>query len=308
MNLSYKLVSYILGLLFTLVIIFIVLVVNEVWHVYGTIVSQVEPSVHPKRIRISEDRRIPIFFEDREFIHKELAQLYYFHDKLWSMSIPNDILHTIKIKENKTSMPPNIMFFTRHEKLFIILRSTKSNYEIYHDMKITQKYIKKFGWIHYGIGSIYGEIRDELLEYITINYKKYKEIIVFGHSFGGALASILAYDLMLNYEKIFLMTRVFSSGAPRVFEPKIVDFMETHKESNRHVSIVNNADAICNIPISSTKNSGKYWFYKSFTKHRIFFNKVFKKKPIDSHVSSNYSIVLWNKDAFDENINYTETF
>lgn len=289
-------------------LLFFVLTLNEAWNIYGRIISQVEPSRTIKTVLISADRHVPLSFTDRKVLHMELSQMYHYHDMLFANFIHSDSLYTIKCKENNSVIPPNVMFFKNSDNLIVIMRSTKSNYEMYQDMKITQTYIKNHGWVHSGITTIYRDIRAELLKYILKNHHKYQQVIVFGHSLGGALASILCYDIMKNHKKLFFKSKFFSSGTPKIFEPKIVDYMEAYEQSYRHILIVNNADPICNFPISSTKDQGYYWYYKAFVKHRIFFNKVFQKKAVDSHLSYSYSSVLWSKDSTSQSINYIETF
>lgn len=290
-----------------LILVFLgVYIVSKGWEIYCKIISQMQPThFRSDEDRISKNRGFVPSFTSLEEINKDLAQMYHYHDNLWHCRIPKTPIKRFHLKDNGTSVPPNAIAFEPDDKrLFLIFRSTKTNFEISQNLRICQKKIRNFGYVHRGISRMYGELRNSIIPFLEDNYNKYEEIIIFGHSLGGAFVNVLSVDLQFHFPEIWGKIRAYSSGSPKILDPKTVKIFEKMDVSNKLIQIVNAADIVSNSPLCSTVECSKNYYYKSFSKNTINFNRVIKGRPMDSHVSRVYSNSLWeSKESINLKIN-----
>lgn len=234
-------------------------------------------------------------FTNPQNLPKDLSQMYFYHDKMWHKKLPDTLLEKFSLRDNGCCAPPSaIAFEPEPKRLFIIFRSTKTNFEISQNLRICQKKIHDFGYVHRGISKMYGELRGRMFCFLDKNYSDFNEIIIFGHSLGGALVNVLMVDLQNERPDIFSRVKAYSSASPKILDPKTVKDFETTDTQNRLVQIVNDADIVTRQPLCSTTECNKIYYYKSFSKNTITFNRVVKGRPMDSHVSSLYSKTLWD--------------
>lgn len=101
--------------------------------------------------------------------------------------------------------------------------------------------------VHTGFLKLYFTIRSLLLAEI-IQYKS-KKIIISGHSLGGALGTLLAFDLAINFPKLAEKTRLITYGSPRVGNPYFVNlFNEFYPGRKKNLRIFNQGDLVPAIP------------------------------------------------------------
>jgi hypothetical protein len=138
--------------------------------------------------------------------------------------------------------------------IIISIRGTAnpSNFLIAPDV-LKKKYVTKENdemWIHSGLlgaaHSLYPGIKDKLLELKN----DYPDVEVFftGHSFGGALASIIA--VLLEDESLieWPKTHVYTFGQTRVGDQAYADYIDSRTGAT-FLRIVNNLDFFSNYPI-----------------------------------------------------------
>ena len=101
------------------------------------------------------------------------------------------------------------------------------------------------GTVHQGFQLVYYAVRDSVLQ--TVNARKggCKEILITGHSLGGALVGVAAPDL-LNQAAANLAPIVYTWAEPRVGHSDYVDFFNTHV--NICYRIVNVWDVVPHLP------------------------------------------------------------
>ena len=119
-------------------------------------------------------------------------------------------------------MPLIWYYITSCNKHIIIIRGTYFTEELEKDLKIRQipHFIDNSVKIHAGFYEIYQHIREEVLSIIRENYTESK-ICVIGHSLGGCIATLLAYDLN-DYNAV-----VYTLGSPHVSNKEFAKYITT---------------------------------------------------------------------------------
>ena len=221
-----------------------------------------------------------------------------------------------------------VYIFEKEEKLIISCRGTESKSDIWSDLKIWtdsltdlyyhnnfKNFKDRYGipYVHSGFyeqnNSIKFIIYSKILKYLEKNYE-HPDIIFCGHSLGGALATIGAICMkiqFLNRKNLRISCETF--GSPRVGDSTFVKIFD--KFIDYSLRYVNNLDPIPMIPrlngyqhVKGLKhiNSDKkhiYDFnqpYLTYNKYIFFVFNLFVSKP-DDHKLSNYKDLL-------ERINY----
>ena len=108
--------------------------------------------------------------------------------------------------------------FASNKAIIIVFTGTVFVDEWTEDAEVTQVPISKLGGrttgdkAHKGFYDMYCSIRDQLLDIVKENHMENSQTVyITGHSLGGALATLAAYDLV-NF-----VPRVYTFAAPRVF-------------------------------------------------------------------------------------------
>lgn len=103
---------------------------------------------------------------------------------------------------------------------YVIFRGSESNTDWITNFNFNQAKIYPYAGtsasgteIHEGFVKAYFSVRDEIHRYFKQSSRQ--EVIVTGHSLGGALATICAVDLQYNFTEQFGV-QVYTYGAPRV--------------------------------------------------------------------------------------------
>ena len=101
------------------------------------------------------------------------------------------------------------------------------------------------GTVHQGFQLVYYAIRDSLMQSVNARKGGCKEILITGHSLGGALVGLATPDL-LNQAAANLAPIVYTWAEPRVGHSDYVDFFNTHV--NVCYRIVNVWDVVPHLP------------------------------------------------------------
>lgn len=99
--------------------------------------------------------------------------------------------------------------------------------------------------VHKGFNTAYMAVRPSITKYLN-TLSKDDNIYVFGHSLGGALATLCALDISINYNRRFASLSHIVSGSPRVGDKNFKDYFEYAVKNNLRVVI--NHDPIPTIP------------------------------------------------------------
>ncbi len=152
-----------------------------------------------------------------------------------------------------------------NEKILIVaFRGTQTGVEwmyncdaskawMYHDTKfgsaaITKKQKNKYmGNVHKGFYSIYNDIRKYLHLDVTNFLKKYdnQQIIICGHSLGGAIATLAALDVSKTHG---VVPTLYTYGAPRVGNEEFKFNLENYVFVNR---VAHAIDPVTGLPLKS---------------------------------------------------------
>lgn len=97
---------------------------------------------------------------------------------------------------------------------------------------------------HLGFNSAYGRLRPEIMA--ALNQHRGKNVYVFGHSLGGALATLCALDIRINLVQDFRNVTHIVSGSPRVGDEMFRKAFEASVPNN--LRLVVQGDPVAMIP------------------------------------------------------------
>lgn len=119
-----------------------------------------------------------------------------------------------------------------------------SNLEVKYD-----KWTK--GRVHTGFFKRFMEIRDETIEFIKNSRKQSSfreaELIISGHSMGGAVATLFSSMLMSSEDNELYPDAVYTFGSPRVGDSAFSKFVDTQL-GDRLIRVMNEFDMIPDLP------------------------------------------------------------
>ncbi|MGD8190760.1 lipase family protein [Brevibacillus ginsengisoli] len=136
-------------------------------------------------------------------------------------------------------------------QIVVCFRGTGNWFDIYKDLTLNQipyPFVKQAGKTHQGFTEMYeGTIRSQLFNILSgLSHKK--QLILCGHSMGGAIATLAALDLACNSK--FKHPHVYTFGSPRVGNSAFVHlFNKTIPFSYR---IANRYDVVPHFPLRRT--------------------------------------------------------
>lgn len=226
----------------------------------------------PKNISKSYDKTLALYCAD--LIARIERPLYSNKKDKQRISIPNDMTIIKDIKEEGTELTFGMILIDTNNNIWIVFRGTNNIEDWEEDYTLNQTgiplnkntyqnealFLKKDGAvtpkIHENFYKIYRKIRDGILTIIkTMNHTN---IIITGHSLGGAMSAILTADL-INQNINNSVTYIF--GTPRVGDKVFADIIDKGKLYH----IYNTTDIIPNLPLAVTpnlKNPNKPYFYQ----------------------------------------------
>lgn len=160
--------------------------------------------------------------------------------------------------------------FTQGSLLIVAFRGTQTKQEVEQDFRLDQVMLDE-SYVHAGFSEIYQRVKPELFK--LIDSGGFSEVIITGHSLGGGLSLLLAYDLFSHGVPI----TVYTFGSPKAGNRTFMeDFRRNHKVSV--LRFTNTADVICELPLSTMPNfkdpSGSLIKYTHVGKVREFYEDL----------------------------------
>ncbi|WP_312110289.1 lipase family protein [Brevibacillus reuszeri] len=186
-----------------------------------------------------------------------------------------------------------------HDTIIVAFRGTRTFQDNESDQDLFQvryPFVKNSGKTHRGFTCIYQSARNELITALN-QLPKSKRILIAGHSLGGGLAVLAAFDIAVNTK--FKKPFVYTYGSPRVGSPAFASrFDETVKKS---VRIANVHDIIPTLPARA--------YPPPFTKMGLFYQHVRTKYLLSFQLNSvaarNHEIVCYFKYLSKQNPDFT---
>ena len=111
------------------------------------------------------------------------------------------------------------------------------------------------GKIHKGFNNVYIELKPQILK--ILKQVDTKHLWITGHSLGGALAVICAYDLVENED--LKLDGLVTFGQPMVAHEELANYLD-ETLSSRYARFVNEADMVPRIPPHHTHCGSLVWF------------------------------------------------
>jgi hypothetical protein len=134
--------------------------------------------------------------------------------------------------------------WTIGEKAYLVFRGTESTAD-----KITDIDIRRHGWfgkvkVHNGFYHQFEAVKDAITNDLKI-HPEVKELIVTGHSLGGALATIAAAHFAAENKE--LVVKCYTYGAPRVGNKTFIEWF--HANVKQHYRVTNCHDPVPLVPL-----------------------------------------------------------
>lgn len=140
----------------------------------------------------------------------------------------------------------------------IAFRGTQTQIEWLHNLHATQrKYIdpttgKQYGWVHEGYLRIVRHQIGELLLNAVRQLDPTVPCFITGHSLGGAVATLAAFEIALNVPEIREQLQLYTYASPRIGDR---DFAQAHSQLiPNSYRVVNLSDSVPLVPPISIKN------------------------------------------------------
>jgi triacylglycerol lipase len=131
------------------------------------------------------------------------------------------------------------------------------------------------GSLHCGFGCAYGTVRTQVLD--GIKKLAPKHIWVTGHSLGGAMALVCAYDLTVYQGH--QIDGVITFGQPKIGKSNLTASLK-EKLGDRYVHFINELDAVPQVPPGySHFGLALQFFHGTVQKSSDYFTKVMKSTP-----------------------------
>ena len=151
---------------------------------------------------------------------------------------------------------PNVLFFDKNDaqayiwkennQIYLIFRGTESKNDILTDLNVFTTKISKGVYVHKGFDDQLNSIYPEICEKIN-SYSDCKNILISGHSLGGALATLSSYRLHDNYPNHNILCHTF--GSPRVGNDLFAKLVGSENQPNS-CRVYNYEDPVPMTPMS----------------------------------------------------------
>lgn len=121
-----------------------------------------------------------------------------------------------KIFRNDLGLDCSLIEDKEKEILIIVFTGTNEKKDWYCNLNCKKYYFCKTEYVHNGAYQMYNESKKEIIT--EIKKIKFKKLIITGHSLGGYLAQIMAYDLLINYG---MYSSIFIFGSALIISKEI---------------------------------------------------------------------------------------
>ena len=182
----------------------------------------------------------------------------------------------INLKNYRKLDKPNICHFVYNKKIYISFSGTKESMEYWRIFKSRLVWSDRLNChMHLGFLELFNKIVDEVLDLYKYYYDTTKyELVITGHTIGGAIAKLVAFYLNRRYKNFFIQCVTF--GAPKI----------GNKHFNRtfnifvpkHISIILKNDFIPSLPFSLVNKEKNTYTYcgHHLVKYRYKCKCIFK--------------------------------
>jgi len=136
------------------------------------------------------------------------------------------------------------------DTIYIVWRCSSSLNDFLRDSNIRKvKFLKEGELVHVGFLNAFNSIKDYLDKVIENSFRKIggvdkiKNIVICGHSLGGALSTLTAYHFCEKYPELREKVQKISIGSPRVGNKEYVNSL-----TFTHYRVQNNCDDVTKVP------------------------------------------------------------
>lgn len=195
------------------------------------------------------------------------------------------------IDDEETDLQVGITISETKKRICVVFRGSESITDWYYDLMISKILIKDNIYVHSGfykqLENKYEKIKDKILELLkkdeTVNY----EIIITGHSLGGALCTLFGYLLSKEIKENI---QVISFASPRVGNQGFKD--DFNQQPNlKHYRVSNSRDIVTAGPMFNYKHVGTnihvtedyYKVYENYNYNMWFQFSLFNCWSISDH-------------------------
>lgn len=177
--------------------------------------------------------------------------------KLIETYAPNGTVEEF-INDQETGLQVGITHSNTKKRICVVFRGSDSLIDWYYDLKVLKQHLKNNIYVHKGfynqlnINDNYEKIKKSLLNLI----QKYpdNEIIITGHSLGGALSVLFGYLISNQLKKTNI--KVISFASPRVGNYYFKKDFDNILNLN-HYRVTNNRDIVTSAPMIGYWHVGK---------------------------------------------------
>lgn len=163
---------------------------------------------------------------------------------------------------------------TSGDAIYVVFRGTETISEWLSNVTYPQErfnFVEESGRTHQGFTNVYQSIRQDMLATVRAlnNSGTYNSLYVVGHSLGGAIAVMAAFELQNSFP---LEPVMYNFGAPRVGDQ---DFRDSYMASVRTSwRIVNTNDVVPDVPPTSIIS------FDEFPPRELFYRHVFSERTV----------------------------
>lgn len=212
------------------------------------------------------------------------------------------------LNDKKTDLQVAITLSETNKRISVVFRGSESKSDWFYDLLILKKHLGDNIYVHTGfweqlhINNNYQVIRDELNGLLNI-YNNF-QIIITGHSLGGALATLCGYELSLELNAQII---IISFASPRIGN-NIFTKRFDNQHNLIHYRVSNNNDIVTALPMLNYKHCGvnihlrenSYVIYTNYSYNKLWKFSLWKCHNIMDHDIDNYYKNLKNN-LFKEN-------
>jgi hypothetical protein len=160
-------------------------------------------------------------------------------------------------RSHEPGIVAHMLYSERLDVLFIVFTGTSNACLVGLDIEYDQDYVSDlFSYengmkAHRGIYAAYMSVRQQVLDHIHSYGSKRPQIVVTGHSLGGALANLCGLD-MAHYQPL-----VYSFAAPQIFNQKAFEVYS--RVVNNSYRVANLSDLVVLAPLPVMPNGDCYY-------------------------------------------------
>ena len=199
--------------------------------------------------------------------------------------LPENV-EVLKVLQQDEQLPIGLITTSSEEKegtVWISFRGSQTVWDWINDFNFGQEKYDDIINVHKGFNNIYDQIKKQIYD-VTDALDKNRDIIICGHSLGGAIAFITAIDLQ---KKGFNNLLLYTFASPKVGDKTLVDSFT--KSSIVYYRVVNINDVVPENPPAVVPNTSSY--DKPYIYYHCGFEKSFNINA--ESISANHSTLVY---------------